>query len=104
VTNPVTAVIGPHQSHTSLIIREKRGPIRPVPPRLVAKSYAFSFGAPMQVTKNRPGTSICRRSSVNAPASGKPRRRPSKASGMSVIGASIPAAPAPASTKRSSRR
>jgi hypothetical protein len=77
MTDPVAAVIGPHQSHTRLVVREKRGAIGGLPPWLVAKSDAFSFGSPVQVIENRPGISIWRPSAVNAPESGKPRRRPS---------------------------
>src|SRR5689334_13069939 len=44
VTDPITAVIGPHQSHTSLIVRGKRSPGRNLPPRLVPKPDAFALG------------------------------------------------------------
>src|ERR1700748_2376858 len=44
MTDPITAVIGPHQSHTSLIVCGKRSPVRSLPPRLVPKPDAFALG------------------------------------------------------------
>jgi len=44
IAYPIAAVIGPHQSHASLIIGGKRSPVGPLPPRLIPKPDAFALG------------------------------------------------------------
>src|ERR1700758_558008 len=45
MTYSVSAIVGPHQAHTGLIIGRKRYAIAACPPRLVPEPHTFSFAA-----------------------------------------------------------